>query len=941
VTIPLALSEEIVCVKPGKIEVEKTDFKNNILAKFDPLTATNGEFVPSKISQLPDLFPPSSFTVNSSGIDSKGRTGSIKYFPIHIQGETVYLTNHCTLLIGISDQIDVVPKPNYSAKKSLIISPDSLISEAEELKQIHRIDGYDSEVITLESIQQDFTMAEPLDLVQISCFLDVSSSMRKRFSNYDSDTSRKIRQFLQTRIDQKSVDYVTILGDATYIPPSDYIFSTYNPDTYDRAIPTDFFYMSPACDGVDYTIQISVGRIPVRSKDEAKTYLQKMKRYRKAYRKSWFDSVTLFGGDLFEDDFYGEIQSDFMIDQGDFLGQKVTKKYQTEGLYNRDSILSTLSQGNNGFVVMSSHGRGDYLRLPHNYIDSADILKQPILANLPIFVSDSCLNGSWDTRLSGIRYGTDPYTHLPTSFSQSLLLSQGGSIAYIGGSRINYAGMDYDYTEGVVESTRLYNTDALLHYVLSSYGSKDTTLGEITCKGLSQFIQQDMDYPGDWVLKALFGFCLLGDPTLKLPAKSVNSPNKIEIEELPVLGNHNSGEIPTLSLDQENKFIIHSDEKELKVIVSDYDSWDKPVLFSETVKPSEPGVFEIILPSLIKTRLCIRICNLSGNEKRFVAKGNYNQDLRISPQNGFLKVKAGEKINLSFLVTNDGLEEANDVLINILDGNETIFQKSIPRLIPQQQLNVNVPGFVGKLGTLPLAISCDPLPKETFTKDNSITVTFQILNTAIQRIGIFEYQYGLDGSQIRDKIWMDQINQVYIDQKQQFEIQWIAPKDMLHLEKLDLNLLVLYNTPYFDDESDLIAELEQFTSQGGKVLLIGPASKKLRSLAGIKATEQFTVHQGDSSFQSFSPMKSYSSYFTKASFPLPIFESYSPENKSLTEVIKNDTAIVGVSQDEILYLTVHDSYYYYSGLLSKLDFERKAEAFTFFIDLLSLPLLRN
>jgi hypothetical protein len=162
---------------------------------------------------------------------------------------------------------------------------------------------------------------------------------------------------------------------------------------------------------------------------------------------------------------------------------------------------------------------------------------------------------------------------------------------------------------------------------------------------------------------------------------------------------------------------------------------------------------------------------------------------------------------------------------------------------------------------------------------------------------------------------------------------------MAHLEKLGLRMIVLYNSPYIENESDLIDSLEKFTKDGGKVLVIGPSSKKIRSLVGIKTSFQFTVHQGDSSFQSFSPLKSVKSYFTNPSSPVPIFESYSPETKSLKDCVKEDTYILGSSTDELVYLTVNGSYFYYSGLLSNLDFERKQETFTFFVDLLELPLV--
>jgi hypothetical protein len=54
--------------------------------------------------------------------------------------------------------------------------------------------------------------------------------------------------------------------------------------------------------------------------------------------------------------------------------------------------------------------------------------------------------------------------------------------------------------------------------------------------------------------------------------------------------------------------------------------------------------------------------------------------------------------------------------------------------------------------------------------------------------------------------------------------------------------------------------------------------------------------------------------------------------------MKKEGILIGGSADGILYLTFYQNFYYYSGFLSKLDFERSASAFTFFVDLLGFSL---
>lgn len=939
-TLTLKPNEKISSVSLRSLQVVSVPKPRGPLLRFDPLQATNGEFAPPILSPLPSLFPEGSFSICSVG-DGSERTAKLKIFPVHLYHDSVYLTTQITLSVLISqeDPIKVLvgPPRKGASPYSVILAPDEWVEEAHNLLLYHQKEGYRAEVVPLSQLA-DYPLADPLEIEDVSTFLDVSPVMKKRFLSYDSDLARKIRQFLIDRLLTRSVDYLTILGDATAIPPSEYIFSTYNPDTYDRAIPTDFFYMAPGSSGVDYSPLLSVGRIPVRTKQEMKDYLTKLRDYRGVCNQQWRASVTLFGGDLFHDDYYGEIQSNFMINEHTFSGQRVTKKYQSDGLYKRDSILSTLEEEDTGFLVMGSHGRGDYLRLPYGFVDSTDILSLPKKAKLPIFVSDACLNGAFDTRLSGIRYGTDAHLPLPTSFAQSLLLSKGGAIAYLGGSRINYAGMDYSYREGVVTSDCLFNTDAMLHYILASYGEKDTTLGEMAKKGVAQYLERDMGYPGDWLLKALYGFCLLGDPTHKLPGKRSKPSPSIDFTEVPTLFKNPFGEIPKISQDLLNEVVIQSSEKELTFRVSDYNTWENPLLITKKITTDDKNKATEVLPTIQKSRICVKVETPCGKEARFVAYTNFHADLRLSSPPVFLRQPLGSKKQVLVNLENVGVKPARDIYITAESKGEVLLEKKIPTLILYQQYPLSLTLSFTTLGPCDVLFRCSLKEGEKDVTDNTVLFSFQVIEGAIERIGLFKSSYVENLEDIREAVWLEKVNEVFQTEHLAYELRLIQASELLSLESLELDLLVLYDSSFFSSEGELVAKLKEFSEKGGKVLIIGPSPRKIRALVGIKSVEQFCVHQGDSSFQPFSLLRSASSFFTNPTVSLPIFEAYVPETRSLTEVISEETNILGVSEDEWLSLSVRGSYFYFSGLVSQLDFNRKSAVFTFFVDLLILPL---
>lgn len=936
ISITLASGESLSYIKTISNDYEIYSIENIPVARNPKLQSTDGE--PVNIDLLPNLsntiFPSSGFLFSIVS-DKKANILSLKLFPIHLDQKKFYLSTQLDLEVGIN-QNNKGSKQNVSGQYAIILTPDVLIEEAMKLKDIQKLDGYKVEVMELSAIKQNYLPSEPSNLHDISCFNDVSEGFRNRFKNYDSVTALQIRSYLKEAADNKSFQFITILGDASYIPPSDYIFSLNNKDSYDRGIPSDFFYMSPYAQDSSFPFAFNIGRLPVRSKTEAKHIVEKIQRYHQSFKPDWYKKVSLFGGDLFENDYYGELLNCYMIDQNDFQSLEIQKFFQTEQLYNRDTILTELEKGNRGFLYINSHGRGDYLRLPKGYVDSNDIQKLTQKDTLPIFVSDACLNGSWDTRLSDIRYGTDKNFEYPTSFSEALLFSEGGAIAYIGGSRINYAGMDYDYSKGVLESYNVYNIDALIHYIFQSYSYEDTSLGEISRKGLMTFIQKDWDWPGDWLLKTVFGFCLLGDPTLRLPGKQKRSTIDIDFVELPVIKEMNSGDIPFIQIDKASQFQIESKAGSITVHLSNYNSWDNALISTTKIVSDKNNPFTYTIENIPKTRICIRIEALNGSEKRFVAFGKYENDLVIEPFDAFHNFISKDKRSFQFEIVNDGLNDANKVKISIKNESIVLVEKEIPFLQSSVHYFVKYNLDFSEQVTKNINIFCEPLPGEKSLDDNSLTVRFKVEENPGLKIGIFKSLYNQADKSIRSKLWLDTINHFFSNKQINAEVKLLTLDECLHLDKQNLNKVIIYDSRYFQNNEEFLASLKKFTKNRGTVLVIGPTSKEIMKLCGISADDSFLMNQGDSSFQLFSILRSYRGKFTLPLFTLPCFESYAPEESNLLETLDDAAIILGKSDDNKLYLIQNKNAFYFSGLLSGLDFERQYESFQFFIDLLLL-----
>lgn len=937
VSIPIQSDESVVFIKTVRLKWKRLPIPTNQLDTHPDLMTISGE-QRSSLSfgiNLTRCFPMESFSYTV--VSNNNHTECyLKLFPIHIWNNQVWLIEQLGVQIGLSVS-QSPPIPVKSALHSVIISPDELMEEADQLGRQHQKNGFQSLVIPLSHIQKWNKPADPITIDNAVTYREASESDTVQIPDFDYNTADKIRAFLIHLLKQKQVDYLTLLGDATYIPPSDYIVSLYNTDPYDRMIPTDLFYMAPEANGHEIPLKVITGRIPVRSKEEAISYIRKTILFQLFGNQEWAKSVALFGGDMFDDDYYGELQTSFMVNNGDFGDFTVKKYYETENRYNRESILKAMSEEEAGFFLMSSHGRGDYLRLPKGYVDAVDVMRLTSKNHCPIWLSDSCLNGAWDTRLSKIRYGTGPQVGIPTSFAESLLFSNGGAVAYIGGSRVNYAGMDYASDLGEMKVYQLYYMDAMIQYFFQHYTPQSKTLGEIFAKSVQQYIQYDFDNGYEPTIKSLFGYCLLGDPTIPVPTK-----NKAEIPEILLkkkpptqTGPVHEG-APFLDIHQENQFEFTSLSDNLTAILCDY-SHPEQGCKKDRIDPDmvqNQNIFSYTLPTIQKTRFAVRIVNEQGYEIRYVASSKFDQDLSLQLPSLYRHLQQGETYQFSLLLKNSGLSSVTDIRIEQTFSSQTKSIFTLPNLDPHMTYPIPVTIDTADSGAYYYQFTCSSSTSaDSDDTDNTIEVLFEISEAPYYRIGVIGYDWLGMKENLDDTLSLTKVNQYYQNLELPAEIKTLTEEEMKSIDTQAISAILLYNTEYFPNKN-IIQQLKKYTNHDGVVLVMGIFDSQIKAWLGYKSSNDFSYHMGDSSFQAFTMMRSKKEDFLSDTYNLPCFESYSVNGEDLSGVLGENTYIIGYSEDKMLYLIQTNHWITYSGLLSNLDFNRSNESLSFFADLM-------
>jgi len=434
--------------------------------------------------------------------------------------------------IGIKKEINSSTMSPLSIinEQSIVIAPPRFYRQAKELGDYHTLRGNPTIVINTTWIDTNYDESTNPPYVGYANRIIPKLFLR----DYDFTLAKKIIQFLSDTSSHPNLEYVTLFGNGIFIPPSYYIHSPGRmtkkilllfpvPYVYNNIVATDFFYTSPDYDLIP---NFKVGRLPVSNENEAVDIVNKIKNWKQNVDWEWFQNIYVAGDqpNLPEEMnlkgcYAGEMIAVDAINKDYFHEMSITKLFWTEDLFNKQTILSALEQGNAGFMYMMAHGFvdrwGTYMEAdPYVYAD--DLLALPQNNNIPIIVSVACMCGAFDTHLAcpyNLHRGT-------TSFGESVLLSKGAGIAYVGTTRATLGSPLLYLDKGEVVITKERGIAGMLTYFFEAYHNRTNILGDIFYKSIEKYIQENSfpespEKEEDFIVLA--SFVLLGDPLLELP----------------------------------------------------------------------------------------------------------------------------------------------------------------------------------------------------------------------------------------------------------------------------------------------------------------------------------------------------------------------------------------------------------------------------------------
>ena len=165
---------------------------------------------------------------------------------------------------------DAAPTAGGDAQYLIITSPE-LAGAFQELAEFRAsFDGVTAKVVDLDTIRANYSMARP---------------------DGGSDVQTAIRACVADHANNHGTEFVVLGGDDTIVPPR-YVNVKYS--SYDENIPADVYfgaldgtwdddrdgvYAETSGDTYDFTYDVIPARIPVRTADEARAYIRKLKRF--------------------------------------------------------------------------------------------------------------------------------------------------------------------------------------------------------------------------------------------------------------------------------------------------------------------------------------------------------------------------------------------------------------------------------------------------------------------------------------------------------------------------------------------------------------------------------------------------------------------------------------------------------------------------------------
>ena len=299
--------------------------------------------------------------------------------------------------------------------------------------------------------------------------------------NFGTKSPHAIKDFLGNARDhwQKPPRFVLLVGDASFDPrnylglgnvdflPTKLIDTAANETASDEWF-VDFYYEGPTT--------TPVGRLPVRTPEEAALMVSKIIGYENAPAGTWTRQATMVSDkkDGEEDFDFEEASAEVeALLPADVTAQKLSRT-QGDDETTRTLLINAINEGR---LLVNYIGHGSVEVWRGGIFDSDNMASLANGSRLPFFIAMTCLNG----------YFHDPF---PTeSLAESLLKAEGGGAIAV------WASSGLTYPEGQSRMDK--------ELISQLFDGKGITLGEATIK--AKTVAKDVDVRRTWIL--------FGDPT--------------------------------------------------------------------------------------------------------------------------------------------------------------------------------------------------------------------------------------------------------------------------------------------------------------------------------------------------------------------------------------------------------------------------------------------
>ena len=385
------------------------------------------------------------------------------------------------------------------------------------------------------------------------------------------DQPEQIKYFIKYAIENYNIRYVLLIGgvkentEEWYVPVrhvelddgtgrgSFFISDLYYADIY-KNDGSEFEDWDKNGDGViaqwpkdkfDLHPDVCIGRLPCRNTDEVTTVVEKIIFYENnAKGQSWFNKMTVIGGDTFPDyeGYEGEITCDYAANY--MFGFDITKLYYSTGkLTCSKDVINAINNGC-GFLFTRAKGGTDRIRVPQS--DGAEIiaLQNNDIDDLtnkdkyPIMILGECQHAQFGKAKGKIKNSFDLFrqilTRLLEFFKKIQLKSQptsvlneciawklvnkkdAGGIAVLTNTHLCFADIGDKNQNGVPDDVEGYGGYLAVEVFRLYNEEKIDILGEIHFKTVENYVSNQSVTTNKIHCKSVQEWILVGDPSLKI-----------------------------------------------------------------------------------------------------------------------------------------------------------------------------------------------------------------------------------------------------------------------------------------------------------------------------------------------------------------------------------------------------------------------------------------